>query len=84
MEGLGKAETTLKLTKKLLLRLASKVELNDPTQVNLTIARFKKFDPHTNRDSNQNVTNAYKNKLIFAYKTYVEYFNVPNWKHTIL
>jgi site-specific recombinase XerD len=80
LEALGKEQTTRKTYKKLLLRLASKTDLNEPNQVNLAIARFKKFNPQTGKDTNKDVTNAYKDRLISAYKTYVEYYNIQNWK----
>ena len=62
------------------MRLASKTDLTEPEQVNLTIARFKKFDRQTGKDSNKEVTNGYKNQLVFAYGAYVEYYEVPDWK----
>lgn len=80
MEKKGRTPRTQKTIGKRLLVLARRVDLDNPDETNLVIARYKITDPSTKKQSNTPASNAYKSMLVDAYSKYVEYNKIQNWE----
>jgi hypothetical protein len=75
LEGKGKSENTLSAVRKNLTILAKKADLDNPQEIELAIARYKKVN-------GQPASNAYKAKLCDCYQHYCK-FNKAIWEKPI-
>jgi integrase len=69
MQRKGRSQNTIKVYTKELTQLAKRANLQNPPEVELAIATYKK-------KNKQPATNAYKAKLCDTYKTYCTFFNI--------
>ena len=56
--------------------MARNVDLDNPQEVELVIARLKKTDPSTKKLTNIPISNTYKAKLYFTYKHYAKFYEI--------
>jgi integrase len=80
LEKHGQAKTSQTGMTKMLTALAKKVNLDNPDEVNLAIARYKKTDAKTRKLTNTSVSNTYKVQLVYAYSKYVKFYKIQNWE----
>jgi hypothetical protein len=73
LEKKGRAKGTQETVGKLLALLAKKADLDNPDEVNLAIARYKK-------QNGQPATNTFKASIVDAYSKYVEYNKIADWE----
>ena len=85
LERKGKSPLTIETYRKALLGLAQHANLDDTTQTEITIARYKKTNPFTHCLSDKEVSNRWKSQLCTAYRHYCKYYNIqwemPIYKH---
>jgi hypothetical protein len=82
LEGKGKRPNTVLAYKKNLYALAIRADLNNPTSVELAIARYKCIDPKTRKLTDRPASNNYKSNLCDCYATYCKLYGLT-WEKPI-
>ena len=76
LERKGRKPNTLRAYEQNLKALAQRANLNNPTEVELAIAKYKR------KDSKKPITNSYKSKLCDCYATYCKFYKFQ-WEKPI-
>ena len=76
LEGKGKSPRTIRAYEQNLKALAQRANLQNPEEVELAIARYKR------KKTNQPITNNYKTKLCDCYNTYCKFYKLE-WEKPI-
>jgi len=82
LEGKGRRPNTVLAYKKNLYALAIRADLNNPTSVELAIARYKCIDSKTRKLTDRAASNNYKSKLCDCYATYCKLYGLT-WEKPI-
>jgi integrase len=76
LEAKGRSPNTIRAYEQNLKALAQRADLQNPKEVELAIARYKR------KKSNQTITNNYKSKLCDHYATYCKFYKIE-WEKPI-
>ena len=76
LEGKGRQPSTVDSFRRHIAVLARNANLDNPKEVELVIARLKKTDPSTKKQTNIPISNTYKAKLCFTYQHYTKFYKI--------
>jgi integrase len=82
LERKGRPETTTKVYEKGLLELAKRANLDNPTEIELAIARYKLTDPKTHKLTSKPASNRWKAQLCTMYQHFCKYHKIE-WEKPI-